>query len=102
MGLIKKQLATTTIDTASTILMDNKAGDDKVVAKKAQALTGRDFEAEAAGKIAHGCYTAAIQSPALQMFTGQTPQKFFENVKVVAELAIKEVIRHQQTKEMFK
>lgn len=104
MGLIKKSEATT-VDTATTVVVDNLVSKFDGLApihEKASKSGGRDFDAEAAGKIAHGCYTAAIQSPALQMFAGQTPAEFFDNVKIVAELAIKEVMRHQRTKEMFK
>lgn len=105
MALIKKTEATkpVTVDTAKTINIPAVPNVDiqALVPKKA-TTGGRDFDAEAAGKIAHGCYTAALQSPALAMFAGQTPTEFFANVKLVAELTIKEVIRHQTTKEMLK
>lgn len=96
MGLRKQsETNTVTVDTAVTHTVG------EVLKPKKAESTGRDFEAETAGKIACVQYEAATMSPGLQMFAGQSIMDLHANIKKIAELNIKEVVRHQRTKEMF-
>lgn len=62
-----------------------------------KAVSGRDFDAEARGKVACAAYTAAVQSPGLLQFSSNLDE-LKSNVQHFAEFIIAKTFEHQRGK----
>lgn len=72
-----------------------KAGDDKILEAIKKENKGRDFDAEARGKVACATFCAALTSPGLAMYA-TSKDEYLKLVKEAAEKAIEFTWEHQR------
>lgn len=96
MAMIKKTEPATPPVTIPVVKVDCLAEEQKVVEPYVKP-TGRDYGAEARGKVTFGAYQAAIESPGVLSFSASI-EEYDKNIEKYAQLIIRKTWEAQNGK----